>query len=466
MASTEELPRRHAASRVLAGVVAPLAVAALLGCPGIARADEATLAVSDTPQMTDVMRQTAASDGSSEARTSQVERLLRQAVATHEQTVDVSGVGASKDEVLAAWTTVVNDPEIYTLFAESVYTFDSSKVISVRLSYAVPVDELDAYEAKVEAKVAEALTWTDSSMDMAHRAQALHDYLVRNCAYDSDAARYTKDVPQQYRASYTAIGALVDGRAVCQGYADAYSLLLARAGIESTYVSSAAMNHGWNMVKVGDRWYHVDVTWDDSGNGGADQGFDADVSHADFLKSDETMRSLGHYGWTSSHLAPSDYQMTYGTYKGRYVRPAAPAPVATQPMYRLYNPNSGEHFYTASARERDDVVRAGWNYEGVGWTAPVKSDTPVFRLYNPNAGDHHYTTDSAERINLMSLGWRYEGIGWYSADASQGARVPLLRQYNPNAKSGSHNFTTSQAENDHLVSLGWRAEGIGWYGIK
>ena len=50
---------------------------------------------------------------------------------------------------------------------------------------------------------------------------------------------------------------------------------------------------------------------------------------------------------------------------------------ALSSMHRLYNPNSGEHFYTASVKERDGLVSAGWKYEGVGWTAPGLSSTPV-----------------------------------------------------------------------------------------
>ena len=76
----------------------------------------------------------------------------------------------------------------------------------------------------------------------------------------------------------------------------------------------------------------------------------------------------------------------------------------TEVMYRLYNPNSGEHFYTASAAERDMLVNAGWNYEGSGWTAPERSNTPVYRLYNANAGDHHYTTSTVERDALLAAG--------------------------------------------------------------
>ena len=131
-------------------------------------------------------------------------------------------------------------------------------------------------------------------------------------------------------------------------------------------------------------------------------------------------------------------------------------------MQRLYNPHSGEHFYTANAAERDMLVNAGWSYEGSGWTAPERSNTPVYRLYNANAGDHHYTTSAVERDALLAAGWADEGIGWYSDDQQ---RVPLYRQYNPNATAGSHNYTTSIEEHWQLVGLGWQDEGISWYGL-
>lgn len=132
-------------------------------------------------------------------------------------------------------------------------------------------------------------------------------------------------------------------------------------------------------------------------------------------------------------------------------------------MQRLYNPNSGEHFYTADTQERDILVSKGWKHEGIGWKAPKKSNTPVYRLYNKYAGDHHYTKDKNERDRLIQIGWKDEGIGWYSDD-NKG--IPVYRQYNPNAVAGSHNYTTSQEENLYLSLFGWFEEGIGWYGMK
>ena len=138
------------------------------------------------------------------------------------------------------------------------------------------------------------------------------------------------------------------------------------------------------------------------------------------------------------------------------------APDSNINMYRLYNPNSGEHFYTSNVAERNTLIGLGWNDEGIGWIAPSYSNTPVYRLYNENAGEHHYTMSIGERDALVEAGWKYEGIGWYSDDSQ---RVPLYRQYNPNAYANNHNYTTSLRENDDLVALGWRAEAIGWYGL-
>lgn len=128
-------------------------------------------------------------------------------------------------------------------------------------------------------------------------------------------------------------------------------------------------------------------------------------------------------------------------------------------MWRLYNPNSGEHFYTASESERDSVYNAGWNIEGYGWVSPTGSNIPVYRVYNPNAGDHHYTVSEEEKNKLVAVGWRDEGIGWYASATG----IPVYREYNPNAVTGAHNFTTSKAEHDQLVALGWRDEGIAFY---
>ncbi|MGN1014485.1 MAG: transglutaminase domain-containing protein [Butyricicoccus sp.] len=88
----------------------------------------------------------------------------------------------------------------------------------------------------------------------------VHDYLVDNVEYDSSHPD----------TCYSAYGALVKNRAVCQGYAKAFQYLMDALDIPCILVSGTASdsdgnleNHAWNYVQLSGAWYAVDVTWDD-----------------------------------------------------------------------------------------------------------------------------------------------------------------------------------------------------------
>ncbi|EOS60613.1 hypothetical protein C815_01285 [Firmicutes bacterium M10-2] len=139
----------------------------------------------------------------------------------------------------------------------------------------------------------------------------------------------------------------------------------------------------------------------------------------------------------------------------------ASLPSGTEEMYRMYNPYSGEHLYTKNGKERDELVKIGWRYESIGWSAPEKGGE-VHRMYNPYSGDHLYTTKAAERDGLVKLGWKYEGIGFYTEEKEKTTAV--WRLFNPYTTIGTHHFTTNKAEYEELQKFGWIGEGIGWYG--
>ncbi|EGP5708903.1 glycosyhydrolase [Enterococcus faecium] len=139
---------------------------------------------------------------------------------------------------------------------------------------------------------------------------------------------------------------------------------------------------------------------------------------------------------------------------------SARSTVKTIPMYRMYNPNSGEHFYTQDTGERDNLRRIGWNYEGIGWQAPTSGD-PVYRLYNRYNGEHFYTLNAKERDNITKYGWKYEGIGWYSYTGSNGIAVSRLY----NKRVNWHHYTLDQNEKNIITKQGWNYEGVGWYAV-
>lgn len=133
-------------------------------------------------------------------------------------------------------------------------------------------------------------------------------------------------------------------------------------------------------------------------------------------------------------------------------------------MHRLYNQNNGEHFYTESTVEKANLVKVGWQDEGIGWiSAASEYGDAVYRLYNPNSGEHHYTLKQEESNYLQKAGWRFEGQSFYS---SRETTIPVYRLFNPNAREAdSHHYTTSTQEKNQLVAQGWQDEGIGWYAV-
>ncbi|HAQ1518035.1 TPA: serine protease [Enterococcus faecium] len=137
---------------------------------------------------------------------------------------------------------------------------------------------------------------------------------------------------------------------------------------------------------------------------------------------------------------------------------------STVVMYRLYNPDNHEHFYTSSTKERDHLVKIKWgNYEGPAWKAPVNSGNLVYRLYNKGLRDHHYTASWDEvKWLTTNYGWTYEGPAWRSAPKNN---HPIYRLFLKGVKSGSHHYTASWKEVQWLTKdYGWKYEGIGWYG--
>lgn len=148
-------------------------------------------------------------------------------------------------------------------------------------------------------------------------------------------------------------------------------------------------------------------------------------------------------------------------------QPVTPT-VIKKPAYRFYNTLTGEHFYTTSEAERDELIKdSRWNNEGQGWISPATSRIVVYRLCNPTTGEHHYTTDKNEYDTLPSYGWAQEGVGFYSADPQLSDIAVVYRLFNPKANdAGSHHYTMNEQERNNLVNNGWRDEGIAWYSIK
>ncbi len=172
--------------------------------------------------------------------------------------------------------------------------------------------------------------------------------------------------------------------------------------------------------------------------------------------------------WVAS-IADRDYLIAQGyNYEGvaftsiSTVRQEVAPPAGQELVYRFGNMAGSTHFWTEDVYERDQMIQAGYTYEGAAWRASQTSTSaPVYRLYNPALGSHLFTADAWEKSVLISTsGWQDEGIAWYGNPSNAGA--PVYRLYNP--KSYEHFFTTDAWEKSVLVNNGtFRAEGNAWY---
>ena len=124
---------------------------------------------------------------------------------------------------------------------------------------------------------------------------AAHDYLILNTAYDERIA-----VSGNNKSSHYAEGALLENTAVCSGYASTFQLLMELADIPCEYVWNDS--HAWNIVRLGNYWYHIDVTWDDPT---PDQP--GVVIYTYFLMTDEEVSRLEeHESWQCECGGPHD----------------------------------------------------------------------------------------------------------------------------------------------------------------
>ena len=186
-----------------------------------------------------------------------------------------------QDVYIAFWAVVRDHPEYFWLADQIGYVNKNGKVYFY-LIFCMDENKISASKTAFNNKLLEIkdsiLGQTDYQI-----ALSIHDFLCESVDYNIK--------PNDY-SIYNAWGVLMNGTAVCQGYAEAMMLLCNRYGIECVLISgkdSKGEPHMWNQIKLGGRWYNIDVTFDDANN----QNFHAyfGLSNTD-IKADHTFSPL------------------------------------------------------------------------------------------------------------------------------------------------------------------------------
>ena len=117
-------------------------------------------------------------------------------------------------------------------------------------------------EAELDVAVDELLATVDRTASDYEQIKTIYDYICTNVTYDYDNLN-NKD----YKLKYTAYAAMINGTAVCQGYALLLYRLALELGIDARLIpgdsnGDGEQDHGWNIVCIDGKYYNADSTWD------------------------------------------------------------------------------------------------------------------------------------------------------------------------------------------------------------
>lgn len=162
----------------------------------------------------------------------------------------------SASDVKIAFEAVIGDhPEMFWL--ETGYSskyLTNGQCVEIDLKYNSTADDLESAKQRFDAAAQNLITGAASLDSNYEKEKYVHDALASAVTYD-----LTADMNQ------SAYSALVNGKSVCAGYARAYQYLLQQLGIPCYYCTGySGGDHAWNIVKLEDGYYNVDVTWDDA----------------------------------------------------------------------------------------------------------------------------------------------------------------------------------------------------------
>ena len=147
----------------------------------------------------------------------------------------------------------------YNSFKNINTTYNNIGIVTVEIKHMYKKEDIETINSKINA-IYPALTQGYNKNDITsvkNTITTIHNYIINTTRYDSDRA---DNNIKKYRSDI-AYGPLFEGYALCGGYTDLLELILERMEIKSFKVSSDM--HVWNAVNIGNRWYNIDLTWDD-----------------------------------------------------------------------------------------------------------------------------------------------------------------------------------------------------------
>lgn len=122
-------------------------------------------------------------------------------------------------------------------------------------NYVCDWEDLNEYDAQINHFVIDCVSSMPEGLSDYEKVMHVHDYIITHTDYDPEVA-YSQSV----------LSLAVYGRGVCTGYSKMAQLILNKLGIFCFPVTGVVNgeNHEWDIVKIGEEYYHMDILWDDT----------------------------------------------------------------------------------------------------------------------------------------------------------------------------------------------------------
>lgn len=145
--------------------------------------------------------------------------------------------------------------EIDIQFVGTQMRYSGDPVQKVSFDYALTKEQSTARAKALIEKADKIIAALPKGATDFQKVVFFHDYIISNTTYTQEGPHH--DIASAY-------GALINGKALCHGYAQAMALLCSRSGIENCYATGKMVEpHIWNKVKLDGLWYNIDATSDD-----------------------------------------------------------------------------------------------------------------------------------------------------------------------------------------------------------
>ena len=175
------------------------------------------------------------------------------------------------------------NPDFFWLNGYTIVTDNKSTKIKFNILNNYTPDELKTMHSELISAADNIISMALNYESDYEKILFVHDYIINNTDYDFDGAE-----SGQNGIWGTSYGCLVNGHAVCQGYSEAFLEIMNSIGIECGVCAgdSDRGRHAWNYVKLNDKYYWLDLTWDDPES---DENEYGKLEHKYFLINDEML---------------------------------------------------------------------------------------------------------------------------------------------------------------------------------